>query len=116
MKDDRIYLLHIRDAIRQIVEYTAIQKEAFCADRKTQDAVVRNLEIIGEATKRLSQPLKAAHPDIAWKPIAGMRDKLIHDYFGVNVELVWDVVERDLPVLYEKVEELLAKLPSTPSP
>ncbi|SPP66633.1 HepT-like ribonuclease domain-containing protein [Nitrospira lenta] len=116
MKDDRIYLLHIRDAIRQIVEYTAIQKEGFCADRKTQDAVVRNLEIIGEATKRLSAALKTAHLDIAWKPIAGMRDKLIYDYFGVNVELVWDVVERDLPVLYEKVEELLATLPPTPSP
>ena len=82
MKDDRIYLLHIRDAIRQIVEYTAIEKEVFFADRKTQDAVVRNLEIIGEATKRVSITLKQAHPDVAWKPIAGMRDKLIHDYFG----------------------------------
>ncbi|NGZ02694.1 MAG: DUF86 domain-containing protein [Nitrospira sp. WS238] len=115
MKDDRIYLLHIRDAIRQIVEYTAIQKEQFNADRKTQDAVIRNLEIIGEATKRLSPTVKSAHPDIAWKPIAGMRDKLIHDYFGVNVELVWEVVERDLPVLYEKVQQLLAASPSTPN-
>jgi len=115
MKDDCIYLLHIRDAIRQIVEYTAIRKEEFCVDRKTQDAVVRNLEIIGEATKRLSPTLKSAHPDIAWQPIAGMRDKLIHDYFGVNVELVWDVVERDLPVLYKKVKELLAIPPTTPS-
>lgn len=115
MKDDRIYLLHIRDAIRQIVEYTAVRKEEFCTDRKTQDAVVRNLEIIGEATKRLSPTLKAAHLDIAWKPIAGMRDKLIHDYFGVNVKLVWEVVERDFPVLYKKVEKLLAASPSTPS-
>ena len=103
MKDDRIYLLHIRDAIRHIVEYTAAGKESFFADRKTQDAVVRNLEIIGEATKRVSLSLKAAHPDIAWKPIAGMRGKLIHDYFGVNVQLVWDVLDRDLPVLYEKI-------------
>ena len=103
MKDDRIYLLHIRDAIRHSVEYTAAGKESFFADRKTQDAVVRNLEIIGEATKRVSLSLKAAHPDIAWKPIAGMRDKLIHDYFGVNVQLVWDVLDRDLPVLYEKI-------------
>ena len=103
MKDDRIYLLHIRDAIRHIVEYTAAGKESFFADRKTQDAVVRNLEIIGEATKRVSLSLKTAHPDIAWKPIAGMRDKLIHDYFGVNVQLVWDVLDRDLPALYEKI-------------
>ena len=114
MKDDRIYLLHIRDAIRQIVEYTAIEREAFFADRKTQDAVVRNLEIIGEATKRLSLNLKAAHPDIAWKPIAGMRDKLIHDYFGVNVQLVWEVVDRALPILSEKVQDLLATLSPKP--
>lgn len=112
MKEDRVYLLHIRDAIRQVVEYTAIRKEEFCADRKTQDAVVRNLEIIGEATKRLSVSLKSAHPDVPWKPIAGMRDKLIHDYFGVNVELVWEVVERDLPSLCEKVNRLLVSLPS----
>ena len=97
MKDDRIYLLHIRDAIQQILEYTVAGQESFLSDRKTQDAVVRNLEIIGEASKRLSSSLKDAHPDISWKPIAGMRDKLIHDYFGINLKLVWDVVERDLP-------------------
>lgn len=97
MKDDRIYLLHVRDAIQYILEYTATGKEGSFADRKTQDAVVRNLEIIGEATKRVSGLLKDAHPDISWKPIAGMRDKLIHDYFGINLQLVWDVVERDLP-------------------
>jgi uncharacterized protein with HEPN domain len=110
MKDDRIYLLHVRDAIQHILEYTATGKESFFADRKTQDAVVRNLEIIGEATKRLSNSLKNAHPDISWKPIAGMRDKLIHDYFGVNLQLVWDVVERDLPVLKLKVAQLLQVL------
>lgn len=110
MKDDRIYLLHVRDAIQHILEYTATGKESFFADRKTQDAVVRNLEIIGEATKRLSNSLKDAHPDISWKPIAGMRDKLIHDYFGTNLQLVWDVVERDLPVLKLKVAQLLQAL------
>lgn len=73
MKDDRIYLLHIRDAIHRIIEYTASGKEDFFADPKTQDAVVRNLEIIGEATKRVSISLKEAHPDISWKPIAGMK-------------------------------------------
>ncbi len=110
MKDDRIYLLHIRDAIQSVLEYTATGKESFLADRKTQDAVVRNLEIIGEATKRLSPSLKEAHTNISWKPIAGMRDKLIHDYFGVNLQLVWDVVERDLPVLRLKVSQLLQDL------
>ncbi|MBX3234592.1 MAG: DUF86 domain-containing protein [Nitrospiraceae bacterium] len=111
MKEDRIYLLHIRDAIHNIIDYTAPGKAAFLEDRKTQDAVVRNLEIIGEATKRVSSTLKQAHADIAWKAIAGMRDKLIHDYFGINIKLVWDAVERDLPVLHEKVKALLASLP-----
>ena len=110
MKDDRIYLLHIRDAIQNILEYTVAGQENFLGDRKTQDAVVRNLEIIGEATKRLSPSLKNAHPDISWKPIAGMRDKLVHDYFGINLQLVWDVVERDLPALKFKVSQLLQAL------
>ena len=110
MKDDRIYLLHIRDAIQYIAEYTTAGQESFFADRKTQDAVVRNLEIIGEATKRLSPSLKDAHSDISWKPMAGMRDKLIHDYFGINLKLVWDVVERDLPALNMRVLKLLEDL------
>lgn len=108
MKDDRIYLLHIRDGIEHILNYTAAGRDSFFADRKTQDAVVRNLEIIGEATKRISPLLKDAHPDISWKPIAGMRDKLIHDYFGINLQLVWDVVERDLPSFKLKIVQLLA--------
>ena len=114
MKDDRIYLLHVRDAIHYIVNYTSAGKESFFSDRKTQDAVVRNLEIIGEAIKRVSVTLKEAHPDIAWKPIAGMRDKLIHDYFGVNLQLVWDVVEGDLPVLQQKIVRLLEALGEKP--
>ena len=65
---------------------------------------------MGEAIKRVSVTLKEAHPDIAWKPIAGMRDKLIHDYFGVNLQLVWDVVDRDLPVLKQKISRLLDAL------
>ena len=103
MKDDRIYLLHVRDAINHILEYTRSGKDNFFADRKTQDAVVRNLEVIGEAIKRVSPALKDAQPDIAWKPIAGMRDKLVHDYFGVNIQLVWDVIERDIPALKLKI-------------
>ena len=72
--------------------------------------MVRNLEIIGEASKRLSPSLKNAHSDISWKPVAGMRDKLIHDYFGINLKLVWDVIERDLPALKLKVSQLLQPL------
>ena len=77
------------------------------ADRKTQDAVVRNLEIIGEAVKRLSPDLTGAHVDIPWRQIAGMRDKLIHDYFGVDLDLVWGVVEQELPALRTRLAAML---------
>ena len=107
MKEDRVYLLHIRDAAELIAEYAGSGHDAFLADRKTQDAVIRNLEIIGEAVKNLSDALKATHLDIPWKQIAGMRDVLIHHYFGVKLETVWVVVETHLPVLRSKVEELL---------
>lgn len=108
MKDDRVYLLHIRDAIDQIFEYITADKAQFLEDRKTQDAVARNLEIIGEAVKRLSPALRAAQPEIPWKRIAGTRDKMIHDYFGVDWNLVWQVVEKELPALAAKVRAMLA--------
>ena len=110
MKDDRIYLLHARDAIGRILEYTTEGKDAFLLDRKTQDAVVRNLQVVGEGIKQLSGMAKQSHPDIPWKSIAGMRDKLIHDYFGINLELVWDVVEKHLPPLQSKISLLLADM------
>ena len=112
MKDDRAYLQHIRDAIQQVRSYTQEGKEPFLADRKSQDATVRNLEIIGEAVKKLSPRLRSTRPDVPWKRIAGMRDKMIHDYFGVDHRLVWDVVERELPKLLRVVEEFLSHLPS----
>ena len=108
MKDDRAYLEHIRDALERIVEYAAGGRDAFFADAKTQDAIVRNLEIIGEAAKRVSSETRGRAPDVPWKAVAGMRDKLIHDYFGINLEIVWRVVERDVPVLRENVRRLLA--------
>lgn len=108
MKDDRTYLLHIRDAIARIMEYTGGGKESFLASPIAQDAVVRNIEIIGEAAKRLSEKFKNEHPTIPWKRISGMRDKVIHEYFGVDLQLVWEVVERDLPQLRGVIELALS--------
>ena len=108
MKDDRIYLQHIRDAISRIVSYTAGGREAFLATPQAQDAVIRNLEIIGEAVKHLSPDLRQQHPDIPWKQIAGMRDEMIQEYFGVDVHIVWNVVERHVPPLQQKVDNLLS--------
>ncbi|MFI5397180.1 MAG: DUF86 domain-containing protein [Candidatus Binatia bacterium] len=107
MKDDRVFLAHVRDAISKIELYTEGGREAFFADTKTQDAVMRNLEIIGEAVKNLSADLRALHPEIPWTRIAGMRDVLIHDYFGVRLETVWNAVEHRLPELKRYVETLM---------
>ncbi len=103
MKDDLLYLRHILQAIDRIQAYTAAGQDAFRGDLKTQDAVVRNLQIIGEASKRVSDETRAAHPDVPWRAMTGMRDRVVHDYFGVSLDIVWDVVENHLPPLREKV-------------
>jgi len=108
LKDERAYFLHVRDAVDRILSYTAGGRESFLRDSKTQDAVIRNLEIIGEAVKQVSEATRAAYADVPWKRIAGMRDKMIHEYFGVNLDLVWEVVERELPTLRSRVDEILA--------
>jgi uncharacterized protein with HEPN domain len=107
VKDERVYLGHIRDAINDIELYTSLGRDAFVAERMRQDAVIRKLEIIGEAVKQLSDATKDRRPEIPWKQIAGMRDRLTHDYFGVDPALVWRVVERDLPALKGAVMALL---------
>ena len=78
----------------------------FLEDHKTQDAVIRNLEVIGEAVKLLSDELKKKHPHITWKEIAGTRDKLIHDYFGVNIDVVWTIAKDDLPGFVEQLKRI----------
>jgi uncharacterized protein with HEPN domain len=109
VKRDGPYLQHIIDAIDSIREYTRDGRDAFMRDTKTQDAVIRKFEIIGEATKRLDAETKARRPDIAWREIAGLRDVLIHNYMGVNLKRVWGVVEHRLQPLREAVMELLGQ-------
>jgi uncharacterized protein with HEPN domain len=81
--------------------------QAFLEDTKTQDAVIRNLEIIGEATKNLSEDLREGHPHVPWKGMAGVRDRLIHHYFGVNLDIVWQIVTDELPKVALQLESIL---------
>jgi len=109
-KDERFYLLHIRDAIHQILKYAEDGKGFFRQDSKTQDAIIRQFQVLGEAVKKLPAPFLKFHADIPWKEMAGMRDKMIHEYFGIDLDLVWEVVEKELPGLRGKVEKLLNKI------
>jgi uncharacterized protein with HEPN domain len=109
LKSDRTYLQHILDCIDQINIYTKDGRTAFMSDRLIQDGVIRNLEIIGEATKQLSDEFCESHPQIPWSDMARFRDVLIHHYLGVDLKRVWNVVEFNLPVLKTAVEALLAQ-------
>jgi len=107
LNKDLLYLESIRDCLERIAEYTATGKQAFLDSRLIQDGVIRNLEVIGEATKNLSSELRESNPAIPWRQIAGMRDVLIHDYLKVNFGRVWRTVENDLPPLTAAVSTLL---------
>ena len=111
-REQRDYLEDIREAAqaaRSFVE--GMDREAFVADRKTVFAVVRALEIVGEAAKRVPEPLRKRYPDVPWRAMAGIRDKLIHDYMSVNLEVVWKTVIEDLPALLPLLQRVLDDLP-----
>ncbi len=109
MSQDELYLQHIFDAIAQIENYTEEGRGEFMDDSMRQDAVIRQLEIIGEATKKLSPAITAQQPRIPWRQVAGLRDRLIHAYATVDLDRVWEVVDSDVPDLKRAVRELLAK-------
>lgn len=107
-RDDIDFLYDIREAISRIEEYTSVMTyEDFLNDLKTQDAVIRNLEIVGEATKNLSFEFRNKYEYIPWKEMAGLRDKLIHQYFGVNIDIVWDIAINELPGLGLKLDVIV---------
>ena len=104
---DMDFVNDIREAIQRISDYLGdMSYDAFRRDIKTQDAVIRNIEIVGEAAKGLSEELRAKTPHIPWKNMAGMRDRLIHHYFGVNLDIVWQVISSELPELAPELEAL----------
>ncbi len=110
-RDDTVYLEHVRDAISKVRTYLAgIDEPTFRAQSLIQDGVIRQLEIIGEAVKRLSPTTRGLAAQIPWSAIAGMRDKLIHDYFGVSLDQVWLTATADLPALEIAVANILVLL------
>ena len=107
-RDPILYLEDILDAIRKIHEYTAeITFEDFCGDEKTVDAVIRNLEVIGEAAKNLPQNMKDIHPEIEWRKITAIRNIVVHQYFGIDNVIIWDVISTKLDPLYDAATDLL---------
>jgi uncharacterized protein with HEPN domain len=109
IRDDQVYLAHIRDALQQIATYTeGMDADVFLENRMVQDAVIRQFEIIGEASKNLSDSFRENYPLVPWKDLAGFRDKLIHQYFGVDLTIVWRSVVDDVPVLRDEFRKTYA--------
>ena len=107
-RDELVYLLHILDAINTVAEYLyGVDEEKFKATRLLQDGVIRQIEIVGEAVRHISKDIRKSYPEVPWQDVAGMRDKLIHGYFGVDIEKVWDTAQEDLPILKQQVIGIL---------
>ena len=106
-RTDQEFLSDIREALQRSMQYVAgMGYESFVVDTKTQDAVIRNLEILGEATKNLSEELRAKYPNVPWRSLAGARDRLIHHYFGINLDIVWQIVTLELPQVAAQLEKI----------
>jgi uncharacterized protein with HEPN domain len=103
-KDDLVFIEHILDSINAIEEFSRdLERKDLATSRLKQSAIVREIEIIGEAVKNISDSLKIKHPEIGWREIAGTRDKMIHHYFGVDLNIIWDIVKINLPDLKRKI-------------
>ena len=109
-RDEGLYLDDIQRACKLVANFTkGVSYKDFLLDDRTYHATVRNLEIIGEAVKHISKETRTRHPNIKWRKIAGFRDILAHEYFGVSNEIVWDIVENEIPLLSQEIETVIKK-------
>lgn len=106
MKDDRLNITFITEHINRIQTYTQGGKSIFMQSTLIQDAVIRNFEVVGEATKNLSDDLKLKYPNLPWRKVAGFRDVLIHGYINIDLDTIWDIIEQELPNLKAGVERI----------
>ena len=106
-KDDRLYLLQIADCCGKIQQYTSAGKDVFFRDSKSRDAVLRNLQILAESAERVSSSTKDEHPEVDWRAVIGIRNILVHNYLGVSFEVIWGVVERDVPDLERNIRAIV---------
>jgi uncharacterized protein with HEPN domain len=107
-RNEEVYLNDVLESIKKIERYTkGVRESGFCQDSQLQDAVLKRLEIIGEAVKNISVSIRKKHSEIPWKEIAGLRDVLIHEYFGVNQKRVWKVIINRLPILKKQIKQII---------
>ncbi|MEK6915583.1 MAG: DUF86 domain-containing protein [Nanoarchaeota archaeon] len=107
IKEDSVFIMHIIDSIKAIEDFSKnLSREKLNLDRLRQSAIVREIEIIGEASKNISEDFKKKHIEIPWKGIIGTRDKMIHHYFGINLDVVWEIIKENLPDLKKKLSKI----------
>jgi uncharacterized protein with HEPN domain len=110
MKDDKLYLIHISECLERIESYVGqMDAKDFANSTMAQDAVLRNLQTMAESTQRLSDKAKESQPQIDWYKIAGFRNILVHDYLGIDVETVWNIIKKELPILKSAIDEMMER-------
>jgi uncharacterized protein with HEPN domain len=110
---DSLYLIHIRECLVRVREYTSGGCDDFMKDTKTQDAVLRNLQIMGESTQRLSENLKAAYSQVKWRDLAAFRNILVHNYLGVDLAPIWQIITADLPPFEQQIDAMIQSVNQT---
>lgn len=110
-RDYRVFLDDILEASRAVLEYASgLSREQFFADRKTMQAVVWNLQVIGEAAKNIPHEIRSRYPDVPWRDMAGLRDVIVHQYFEIKLDVIWKVIQNDVPLVETRISAILEEL------